>query len=267
MTSTERLKQQHNPRHVSALDQRPLPSRRSATSEKRGPAAPRCLQGLGRHLGVLWAAILVRIQQGLAGRGGRRRAVRPLERARTSCVEFQRLCCLNVLFSVSGFVSNCFGCHVFVSVVLNQSLGIPTTNTEEVLTAEAAFRVRGCAVGMQQCSDGESTGTGRDDATHTARDFATRTQQEATTAQTASEATAKVENRSVVWLPQCQSVPHLRAALTAHLRCCFSRASLSTMVRGRSTGTPSTSRQCSDRDSRRIMSGKVWFFYSKHPIA
>ena len=55
--------------------------------------------------------------------------------------------------------------------------------------------------GMQACSDGESTGTGRDDATHTARDFAARTQQEATAAQTESEATAKVENRSVVWLP------------------------------------------------------------------
>ena len=69
----------------------PVPSRRSATGEKRGPAAPRFLQGLGRHLGVLWAAILVRIQQGLAGEGVRRRAVRPLESLAPSCVEFQRL--------------------------------------------------------------------------------------------------------------------------------------------------------------------------------
>ena len=90
----------------------PVPSRRSATGEKRGPAAPRFLQGLGRHLGVLWAAILVRIQPRACGEGCPKARCASFGISSTRCVEFQRLSCLNVLFSVSGFVSYCFGSPV-----------------------------------------------------------------------------------------------------------------------------------------------------------
>ena len=149
----------------------PAPSRRSATGEKRGPAAPRFLQGLGRHLGVLWAAILVRIQQGLAGRGVRRRAVRPLESLAPSCVEFQRLqlfeCfvqCFRFCFVLgcpSFFLSlriglrecrriRCAGTNGSLSVHILPIPARPSITQsllqvlEEVLSAEATF-VRRCA--------------------------------------------------------------------------------------------------------------------------